>query len=60
MATSTRPQSTTSRASQDAAEKVLIANALTPLVWLLARQAAREALMASRVEQEMQEHDDED
>ncbi len=60
MAKSTRPQSTTSRASQEAAEKVLIANALTPLVRLLARQAARDALTASRLEQEIRLNDDED
>jgi hypothetical protein len=34
--------------------------ALIALVRLLARQAARDALLASRLEQEMQEHDDED
>ena len=33
----------------------MLANALTPLVRLLARQAARDALMASRVEQETQD-----
>ncbi len=37
----------------------MLANALTPLVRLLARQAAREALIASRVEQETQ-NDEED
>ncbi len=32
----------------------MLANALTPLVRLLARQAARDALLASPVEQENQ------
>ncbi len=36
----------------------MLANALTPLVRLLARQAAREAPMASRVEQENRTHED--
>ncbi len=60
MAKSTRLQNDTSRASQDATEKVRAANALIPLVRLLARRAARDALMAFRVEQENRTHDEED
>ena len=59
MAKSTRLRNTTSRASQDAAEKVVIANALTPLVRLLARQTARDVLLASPVEKENRD-DEED
>lgn len=60
MAKSTRAQSNTPNASQDATEKVRVANALIPLVRLLARQAAREALMASQIEQENRDDDDDD
>ena len=61
MAKSTRPQSTTSRASQDAAEKVSLAgrDALVALVRLLARQAARDALSAFHQDQENNGNDEE-
>ena len=58
MAKSTRAQSNTPHASQDATEKVRVAKALMPLVRLLARQAAGDALMASQIEQENRTHEE--
>ncbi len=52
--------SRTVKAAATSKESLAGRDALAPLVRLLARQAARDALLASRVEQEMQEHDDED
>ena len=58
-----RGESFTHRTLEEAAaseESLAGRDALVALVRLLARQAAREALIASRVEQETQNHEEED
>ncbi len=55
-----RSDGRTGRGGSAAESRLRSHTALIAIVRLLARQAARDALLASRVEQEMQEHDDED